>query len=154
MQTMRGAWIITDSGYPNWHCFIAPHLYPWGESERKFSSGLESQRKDIERTFGSLKKRFRVLKGFRMKGQAFFTKVFHVCCAFHNHLLEYNRGDDVESMDEVMEDDNADLGNMEDENGEDLVAENYPRGAVSREGEEMERRAFLRNHYLHFKNNS
>ena len=49
-------------------------------------------RKDVECTFGILKKRFSVLKtGFRLQSIAQCDKVWRTCCALHNLLL-FNDG--------------------------------------------------------------
>ncbi len=58
-------------------------------SEIRFSKWLESVRKDVECTFGILKGRFRILKtGIRLGGQQAGDRIFLICCALHNWLLE------------------------------------------------------------------
>ena len=75
-----------------------------------------------------------------------------VCCALHNHLLTYNGYDNSETLiRERMEDDDDDLIGLENPLEEEEVIVNFPRGAVSREGEEIERRNFLKNHYWWFR---
>jgi hypothetical protein len=56
---------------------------------------LESIRKDVECTFGILKKRWRILDyGLQYYDMKFCEKVFTVCCcALHNILLDV--GDDM-----------------------------------------------------------
>ena len=46
-------------------------------------------RKDVERTFGTLKKRFRILRlPFLYEREERVTNVFKMCCVPHNRLLE------------------------------------------------------------------
>jgi hypothetical protein len=57
-------------------------------------SNLESIRKDVECTFGILKKRWRILDyGLQYYDMKFCEMVFTVCCALHNMLLDV--GDDM-----------------------------------------------------------
>ncbi len=53
------------------------------------SKWIELMRKDVERTFGILKGRWRILKsGVRISGVVNVDKVWFTCCALHNWLLE------------------------------------------------------------------
>ena len=90
--TYKGAWFIVDNGYLNWSCTVPPIKHPITYEEIRFSEWLESMRKDVECTFGILKKRFSVLKtGFRLQSIAQCDKVWRTCCALHNLLL-FNDG--------------------------------------------------------------
>ena len=54
-----------------------------------FSTNLESVRKDVECTFGILKKRWRVLNnGILFRDINVCDKVFTTCCCLHNFLLD------------------------------------------------------------------
>ena len=58
----------------------------------RWSEWLESIRKDVERTFGILKGRFRVLKsGICLHGVDVTDNIWMVCCALNNILLERYR---------------------------------------------------------------
>ena len=52
---------------------------------------MESVRKDVECTFGIMKKRFRMLKlPFTFKRASTISNVFRTCCVLHNMLLEHD----------------------------------------------------------------
>lgn len=52
---------------------------------------MESLRKDIERVFGIIKQRFRILKlGVSFYKMETVEKLFHTCVALHNFLLDKN----------------------------------------------------------------
>ena len=49
-------------------------------------------RKDVECTFGILKKRFAILSmGIKTRSVKVCDKVFNTCCALHNRLLVYDK---------------------------------------------------------------
>ena len=58
-------------------------------AEIRFSQWLESLRKDVECTFGILKRRWRILKsGIRSHGLLNYDRTWQTCCALHNMLLD------------------------------------------------------------------
>ena len=58
-------------------------------SKQIFSSNLESVRKDVECTFGILKKRWKVLNnGLLFHDIKTCQKIFITCCCLHNFLLD------------------------------------------------------------------
>ena len=86
--TYKGAWFIVDNGYLNWSCTVPPMKHPVTYEEIRFSEWLESMRKDVECTFGIIKKRFSILKtGIRLGSIEQSDKVWRTCCALHNLLL-------------------------------------------------------------------
>ena len=92
--TYKGAWFIVDNGYLNWSCTVPPMKNPMSYEEIRFSEWLESMRKDVECTFGSLKKRFAVLKyGLRSGSIEQCDKLWLTCCALHNLLLFHDKLD-------------------------------------------------------------
>lgn len=58
---MRGAYLITDNGYAKWRIMQCPIKCSTNEHELRWSTRLESVRKDVECFFGRLKARFRIL---------------------------------------------------------------------------------------------
>ncbi len=61
------------------------------EFEARWSKQIESVRKDVECTFGIMKRRFRVLK----VPMPYFAKehvdnIMFTCCVLHNILLDHN----------------------------------------------------------------
>ena len=55
-------WLLVDNGYLNWPMTAPPFKRSTNRAEIRFSSWLESMRKDVECTFGILKGRWRILK--------------------------------------------------------------------------------------------
>jgi hypothetical protein len=54
-----------------------------------FSTNLESVRKDVECTFGILKKQWTILNhGFKHRDIENCEKIFITCCCIHNFLLD------------------------------------------------------------------
>jgi hypothetical protein len=121
--TYKGVWFIVDNGYLDWSCTVPPMKNPISYEEIRFSEWLESVRKDVECTFGSLKKRFAILKyGVRSGSIEQCDKVWQTCCALHNLLLfhdELDKGwesgkkiypseEDDDKYDELQEDDEND----------------------------------------------
>ena len=85
--THRGGWLLCDGGYHRWRCMQCPTRHSSDADEIRFSRHIESVRKDIERTFGVLKGRFRILKmpvRFRDKDQV--DNVFWTCAILHNMI--------------------------------------------------------------------
>ena len=84
----RGVYFITDNGYAKWRIMQAPLKHCRTYDEYKWSTRLESMRKDIECTFGVLKVRFRILSSsIRMQYQAYVDNIFVAACIMHNMLL-------------------------------------------------------------------
>ena len=59
--TVRGAYLITDNGYAKWRMMQCPMKRSTNEHELRWSTRLESVRKDVECFFRRLKARFRIL---------------------------------------------------------------------------------------------
>jgi hypothetical protein len=72
---------------------------PWKQAVDKdaqlWSKRLESLRKDVERTFGALKTRFRVLKVPCMwQNPEHLDKEFQFCCILHNMIHDWHGSGD------------------------------------------------------------
>ena len=114
----RGVWLLVDGGYQkNKPQLQYPTRFTYGNSTfDQWSQWLESIRKDVECTFGILKKRFRILtSGIRVRKEACVTAIFETCCALHNQLLEYDGWEFDESLTDIPENihDGAFLGHDE-----------------------------------------
>jgi len=55
-------YFLVDGIYPSWECFVKGRSQPFTEREKLFSKKIAAFRKDVERAFGILKKRFHSLK--------------------------------------------------------------------------------------------
>jgi hypothetical protein len=85
----KGVYVIVDNGYLQWSCAVPPFTVTGDMDEIRWSKWLESMRKDVECTFGILKGRWRMSKsGIRLQGVDAVDKVWLMCCALHNWLLE------------------------------------------------------------------
>lgn len=91
VQRETGPYVICDNGYHAWTQTLAPckttavpHLALW-------SKKAESTRKDVERAFGILQKRFRILKfPFTLRDTRDIEYVVLACCTFHNMLFDFD----------------------------------------------------------------
>jgi hypothetical protein len=116
----RVPYLISDNGFMKWRCLIPPMRYPTKHSESLWSCHVESIRKDVERSFGILKGRFRCLKiGLLFHYQEDIDFVFFTCVVLHNMILSFD------GRDRLWEDDvcwqNAD-GEFDDDTAEKLSA--------------------------------
>ena len=86
----QGAYLICDNGYHRWPISISPYASADCASvEGYFSTNLESVRKDVECTFGILKKRWRILDdGLNYRDINTCEKIFVTCCCLNNFLLD------------------------------------------------------------------
>eukprot|EP00979_Chaetoceros_neogracilis_P013687 scaffold4001_cov141-Chaetoceros_neogracile.AAC.1 len=95
----KGAWILVDNGYLRWSVTIPPFKHCSAKKMIRWSQWLESMRKDVECTFGILKKRWTILsKGIQAKKIQNADMVWKTCCALHNMLLE------IDGLDELWQD--------------------------------------------------
>ena len=90
MNYTRGVYFICDGGYLRWPSLICPFKHESCSTQKGyFSSRLESVRKDVECTFGILKKRWRCLDyRFCFRDIKVCEKVFTVCAILHNMMVE------------------------------------------------------------------
>ena len=102
----KGVYAIVDNGFHQWRCLQAPLKHANGTEAALWSKRLESVRKDSECGFGTLKKRFRVLRlPFLCNTRKRIENTFRACAALHNLLLHHDnlhsighrRGDYVDS---------------------------------------------------------
>ena len=88
-SSCRTPYLICDNGYHRWVQLMCPLKTTTQEYLALFSKRLESVRKDVERTFGCLKKRFKVLKiPLLFRDASFMNNIFLTCCVLHNMLLD------------------------------------------------------------------
>ena len=96
-RTCKGAWILCDQGYLPWGTLICAFTSAMsGTAMGAWNSLLGSVRKDSECTFGAMKKRFRILRlPFLFRPTHKIGRVFRVCAALHNMLLDHDGMDDI-----------------------------------------------------------
>lgn len=82
-------YFICDGGYLRWPVLICPFKHSGAVSQKGyFTSTLESVRKDVERTFGILNKKWKNLEyGVRFGDIEVVERVLIVCCMLHNMML-------------------------------------------------------------------
>ncbi len=85
-----GMYLISDNGYLRWPTTICPFTRTSVLSpEGYYSTNVESVRKDVECTFGIIKKRWRILNnGFYQQDMALCEKIFVTCCCLNNFMLD------------------------------------------------------------------
>ena len=91
VKRCRGMYLICDGGYLRWETLICPYAGTNDGTGRRgyFNTNLESVRKDVECTYGILKKRWRILDyGIHYYDMKKCEKVFTVCSVLHNMLLD------------------------------------------------------------------
>lgn len=83
-------YLICDGGYHKWKCMQPPTNFPKDTQEARYSAWVAKLRKDVECSFGILKKRFRCLKlPLFFKDIKDIEYVFVTCCILHNLLLDH-----------------------------------------------------------------
>lgn len=90
--TWSKPYLICDNGYHRWVQLMCPYKTTSQAHLAVWSKRLESVRKDVERTFGVLKKRFRILKlPLMFREASLIEDIFITCCVLHNMLLHHDR---------------------------------------------------------------
>lgn len=86
----RGVYLICDGGYLRWKVLICPYASTSEVGCRGyFNTNLESVRKDVECTYGILKKRWRCLDyGVQYRDMKKCEMLFTICVCLHNMLLD------------------------------------------------------------------
>ncbi len=90
MHFLQGMYLICNNGYLRWPTSICPYSQALqGSAEGYFSSNLERVRKDVECTFGIMKKQWHILhNGFHYRDIRKCRKIFVTCCCLHNVLID------------------------------------------------------------------
>ena len=113
-----------------------------------WSKRVESLQKDVECTFGSLKKRFLAIKNpIRFADAKDVQAMFMTCCAIHNLLLARNKDNNI--TDEFHDDvsDNNDNNNNGDVGGNPFHYDNNMVYTLTKEEFQAQRNALVQ-HYL------
>lgn len=95
--------LVQKKGYHKWRIMQCPNKHASDEGAVRFSQRVESVRKDVECTFGILKKRWRILKNHMLiQTKPRIDNIVFTCAIFHNMLIDYDEWND--------EDDDYDIG--------------------------------------------
>ncbi|KAE9338378.1 hypothetical protein PF008_g12096 [Phytophthora fragariae] len=87
-------YLLADGIYPEWPVFAKPIECPRGKKQKPYSRAQEGCRKDVERCFGVLQARFRILDTpCRLWSVHAMSTVMHACVILHNMILEDERFD-------------------------------------------------------------
>ncbi|CAI9282155.1 unnamed protein product [Lactuca saligna] len=85
----KRGYYLTDGIYPYLSIFVKSFTCPNDPKRKKFKEAQESARKDVERAFGVLKRRWQVLKvGARSYEVKMLQHVMYACIILHNMILE------------------------------------------------------------------
>ena len=146
VRRANGMYLICDNGYLRWPTTICPFTRRSNSSpEGYFSTNIESVRKDVECTFGIIKKRWRILNnGFYQRDIVKCDKIFVTCCCLNNFMLD------------LMERNNTRVGRGA-PMGDDGIWLSGPRDVEPEETDRVlsvqfdQRRNLLVNHLYHFR---
>ncbi|XP_022024868.1 putative nuclease HARBI1 [Helianthus annuus] len=85
----RRGYYLADGIYPSWSTIVKTIPYPEDEKRKKFTKRQEAARKDIERAFGVIQKKWAVLE---QPARAFTPKrlrlCMYACILLHNMIIE------------------------------------------------------------------
>jgi len=91
-NTRHLPYYLVDGIYPRFSFLISPHPKPSTEEQTTFNRLQEALRKDVERLFGVLMKRFHVaLHPGRYRSVAQLVTTFKAICILHNMCVERRR---------------------------------------------------------------
>ncbi|XP_023743939.1 protein ALP1-like [Lactuca sativa] len=80
---------LADGIYPKYATFVKSYLFSADEKRKLFKLAHESTRKDVERTFGVVKQKWRIIKHpARTWNRAKLTAVVTACVILHNMIIE------------------------------------------------------------------
>ncbi|XP_052623594.1 uncharacterized protein LOC111886905 [Lactuca sativa] len=80
---------LVDGIYPEYVVFVKSFTTPHGSRRKKFKRAQERARKDVERVFGALKKRWFILKKpATYLGEEKLQEIMYTCLILHNMIIE------------------------------------------------------------------
>lgn len=85
----KHGYYLVDGIYPEWATFVKAFTCPNDAKRQKFKAAQESARKDIERAFGVLKKRWEIIEHpGRALSLGKLKKIMYTCIILHNMIIE------------------------------------------------------------------
>jgi hypothetical protein len=89
-------YFLADEIYPEWAVFVKSIRIPITEKEKLYAQEQEGARKDIERAFGVLQRRWCILKRpARLYDRAVLRDVVLACIILHNMIVEDEKEPDI-----------------------------------------------------------
>ena len=86
-------YVLCDGIYPAWDVLLLALAKPISAAEKLFTKKQESARKDIERAFGVMRKRWEALrKACLKKDKEKIICMMNSMIALHNLIIEFNEG--------------------------------------------------------------
>lgn len=84
-ETFDRTYVLVDGIYPKYSRFVRGHPQPVTDEETRFTKWQESARKDIERAFGVLQCKWKVLSfPLHTKNMDFLSSLVECCLVLHN----------------------------------------------------------------------
>lgn len=96
-QIAGNGFLLGDNGYPLERCLLTPYINPSSPSEETFNKKHRQARNVIERCFGVLKSRFRILHetgGSQLYTPEKVCKII-ICCAVLHNICQKHNSDDI-----------------------------------------------------------
>jgi hypothetical protein len=88
---------LADGIYSEWAIFVKSISMPINEKDQEFANHQEGKRKDIERAFGVLRRRWCILKRpARLHDQKQLENIIVACIILHNMIVEDEKQEDIE----------------------------------------------------------
>lgn len=93
--TEKGVYLLVDGGYHKWRIMQCPYKHTADADRVRWSEFAESVRKDVECSFGILKKRFQFLKnGVNWQSKNDIDNAVFSCVILHNMLHDFDGYDE------------------------------------------------------------
>ena len=87
----KGLYLLVDGGYHKWRIMQCPFKFSLDDKATRWSEQAESVRKDVECSFGILKKRFQFLKNaITWHRKSDIDNAVFSCVILHNMLHEFD----------------------------------------------------------------
>ena len=91
----KGLYFLVDGGYHKWRIMQCPMKHTNEDDQTRWSEFAESAHKDVECTFGILKKRYQILKNaITWHRKSDIDNAVFSCVILHNMLHEYDGYDE------------------------------------------------------------
>eukprot|EP00918_Siedleckia_nematoides_P024351 GHVU01052669.1.p1 GENE.GHVU01052669.1~~GHVU01052669.1.p1 ORF type:complete len:450 (-),score=62.87 GHVU01052669.1:1582-2931(-) len=95
-------YMLADGIYPPWPVFVKTIEAPLDRKGQKYAKEQEASRKEVERTFGVLQARFRIIQQpFRMQKLEDMAAAIKCCMIIHNMMVKYEVANEVTEEDRL-----------------------------------------------------